>query len=136
MIAIDMEMPKSCLQCPLENEYNECSVYNDTFTKADPKYCTYEYSDHRPDWCPLKHVEKLMVEHIVQQEDIELFGKGTVKDYLMRGTGTRLGNKIVEEMMCEWDSKPVDKKLYEFADRIRATVCVVRPDIAGGCTIE
>ena len=48
MIQIDMEMPKSCNECPLQDYHAACSC------KAIREYMnTSSYMDSRPEWCPL-----------------------------------------------------------------------------------
>ena len=49
MIAIDIEMPESCSECPCNNDCVNCGVtgknfYEDGNAKA---------LDERPEWCPL-----------------------------------------------------------------------------------
>ena len=55
MIQIDMAMPKNCLDCPACNEYLLCAipVYGRRWGENDVK----EFSQSRPDWCPMKEQE-------------------------------------------------------------------------------
>lgn len=52
MIKIDMDMPGNCLDCPACNEYLMCAipVSGHDFGENDVR----DYSQGRPDWCPLK----------------------------------------------------------------------------------
>ena len=96
----------------------------------------YQSEDEgRPDWCPLRQVDKLMVEHVFQQEDFERYGKDTVKKYLIDATGRKIGDKIVGDMMCEWESKFIDPEIMPFGTCVRTTVSIVRPEIGKECVI-
>ncbi len=131
MIAINMKMPKNCNFCRFGMEDGSCRVM-----PIDYKKTTWNCpSDDRPDWCPLRQVDKLMVEHVFQREDFDRYGKDTVKKYLIDTTGREIGEKIVGDMMCEWESKPIDPEFMPFGTRVRTTVSVVRPEIGKECMI-
>ena len=55
MIQIDMPMPKNCLECPACNEYMMCAipVNGRKWGENDVR----EFSQSRPEWCPLKEQE-------------------------------------------------------------------------------
>lgn len=132
MIAIDMKMPKNCVECRFgQGEYGFCHAMPENFCG----YVNQIEDEGKPDWCPLQQVNKLMVEHVFQQEDFERYGKGIVKKYLIDTTSRKIGDKIIGDMMCEWESKPVDPEFMEFGTRVRTTVSVVRPEIGGECMI-
>ena len=132
MIAINMKMPKNCLECRFgQSECGFCHAMTANFVG----YIYQSEDEGRPDWCPLRQVDKLMVEHVFQQEDFERYGKNTVKKYLIDTTGREIGDKIVGDMMCEWESKPIDPEFMQFGTRVRTTVCIVRPEISGECAI-
>ena len=47
----DMEMPVSCLNCPLETDYGTCGHFN------NKNYAQYPTNYHdRPNWCPLIYI--------------------------------------------------------------------------------
>lgn len=126
MIAIDMKMPENCVECRFsQGDYGFCNAMPENFCG----YVNQIENEGKPDWCPLRHVDKLMVEHVFQQEDFERYGKDTVKKYLIDTTGRKIGDKIVDDMMCEWESKPIDPEFMPFGTRVRTTVSVVRPEI-------
>lgn len=126
MIAIDMEMPENCVECRFsQGDYGFCHAMPENFCG----YTNQIENEGKPDWCPLRHVDKLMVEHVFQQEDFERYGKDIVKKYLIDTTGRKIGDKIVGDMMCEWESKPIDPEFMPFGTRVRTTVSIVRPEI-------
>lgn len=55
MIEIDMPMPKNCLDCPACNEYLMCAIpcNGRGWGENDVK----DFSQSRPDWCPMKEQE-------------------------------------------------------------------------------
>ena len=59
MIQIDMPMPNNCLDCPACNEYLMCAipVNGRKWGENDVR----EFSQNRPEWCPLKEQEKAKV---------------------------------------------------------------------------
>ena len=132
MIAIDMEMPENCVECRFgRGDYGFCHAMPENFCG----YVNQIEDEGKPDWCPLRQVDKLMVEHVFQQEDFERYGKDTIKGYLIEMTGKKIGDKIVGDMMCEWESKPIDPEYMPFGTRVRTTVSIVRPKIGGECLI-
>lgn len=58
MIQIDMPMPNNCLDCPACNEYLTCAipVNGRKWGENDVR----EFSQNRPEWCPMKEQEKLI----------------------------------------------------------------------------
>ena len=52
MIQIDITIPKSCYECPIANE--------DGFylCKANGHYLEDDCCDRRPQWCPLKEIDR------------------------------------------------------------------------------
>lgn len=131
MIAINMKMPESCNFCRFEMEDGSCRVM-----PIDYKEITWDCpSDDRPDWCPLRQVDRLTVEHVFNQEDFDRYGKDVIKKYLVDTAGRKIGDKIVGDMMCEWESKPIDPEIMPDGTCVRTTVCVVRPNINRECVI-
>ena len=54
MIQIDMDMPKSCADCPCGNAQDGwCYVHNEVLERMENGYPSTET---RPDWCPLIEV--------------------------------------------------------------------------------
>lgn len=132
MIAIDMKMPGSCVECRFsQGDYGFCHAMFENFCG----YVNQIEDEGRPEWCPLRQVDKLMVEHVFHQEDFDRYGKDTVKKYLIDTTGRKIGGKIVGDLMCEWESKPIDPEIMPSGTRVRTTVSVVRPDIGRECLI-
>jgi len=55
MIQIDMDMPKSCEDCPCGNAQDGwCYVHNEVLERMENGYPSTET---RPDWCPMKEVK-------------------------------------------------------------------------------
>lgn len=55
MIQIDMDMPKSCADCPCGDAQDGwCYVHNEVLERMGNGYPSIET---RPDWCPLKEVK-------------------------------------------------------------------------------
>ena len=54
MVLIDMPMPKHCVYCPMmsENHYACKALWKHIDGKE------FINLEHRPDWCPLKEVDK------------------------------------------------------------------------------
>jgi len=126
MIAINMEMPDNCVECRFNvSEFGYCNAMPVEFVGQ----VSDREEDGKPEWCPLRQVDKLMVEHVFQQEDFEIYGKDIVKKHLIDITSREIGYKIVGDMMCEWESKPIDPEFMPFGTRVRTTVCIVRPEI-------
>lgn len=132
MIAINMEMPENCVECRFgQGDYGFCHAMPENFCG----YVNQIEDEGRPDWCPLRQVDKLAVENVFDQEDFDRFGKDAIKSYLVDTAGREIGDKIVGDMMCEWESKPVDVQFMPNGTRVRTIVCVVRPDIGRECLI-
>lgn len=72
VILNDMELPKDCMKCPLDN-FLICKVSHGL--------CT---SDYRPSHCPLKSIEGLIekIEHITPKATIR-YGKLSIDSCLM-----------------------------------------------------
>ena len=133
MIAIDIKMPESCLSCPLENDFNECSVYMGLFSKSDPYYCTYEYSNCRPDWCPLLHVDKVLSEHVVSEEDIQRFDKDEVFRYAKLESGKKIAKLIAESDNYTTWSDNIDVDFDQSLHCIRGVSYVVKTGELKNC---
>ena len=132
MIAINMKMPKSCAECRFgQSECGFCHAMTANFVG----YIYQSQDEGRPDWCPLRQVDRLAVEHVFDQEDFDRFGKDTIKRYLVDTAGRKIGDKIVGDMMCEWESKPIDPEIMPNGTCVKTTVCVVRPKISKECVI-
>lgn len=55
MIQIDMDMPKSCADCPCGDAQDGwCYVHNEVLERTGNGYPS---TGTRPDWCPLKEVK-------------------------------------------------------------------------------
>ena len=52
MIQVNLPMPDNCLDCPACNEYAVCAIPVDG--KGFGEQDVSDFSDSRPDWCPLK----------------------------------------------------------------------------------
>lgn len=72
MILINMEMPNSCLKCPMANKYNGygpldgCNaVPGKEYAAIDDGYDGYSHFDFRPSWCPLIEIKEPACETVV-----------------------------------------------------------------------
>ena len=132
MIAINMKMPENCVECRFgRGDYGFCHAMPENFCG----YVNQLENEGKPDWCPLRQVDRLAVEHVFNQEDFDRFGKDTIKRYLVDTAGRKIGDKIVGDMMCEWESKPIDPEIMPLGTHVRTTVSIVRPEINGECLI-
>ena len=62
MIAIDMKMPKNCVECRFgQSECGFCHAATANFVG----YVYQSKDEGRPDWCPLLQVDKVMSEKII-----------------------------------------------------------------------
>ena len=70
MIQIDMPMPKNCIDCPACNEYLMCAIpcNGRGWGENDVK----EFSQSRPEWCPMK-----------EKEDVKPFHKCVGNEYTL-----------------------------------------------------
>lgn len=131
MIAINMKMPEYCEDCRFEGADGACCAMPRDFTGS-----TWDSPiKAKPNWCPLRQVDRLAVEHVFDQEDFDRYGKDIIKRYLVDTAGRKIGDKIVSDMMCEWESKPIDPEIMPDGTCVKTTVCVVRPDINRECLI-
>lgn len=127
MIAIDMKMPERCEDCRFEREDGSCCAMSKDFMGS-----TWDSpAKGKPGWCPLRQVDKFMVENIVSKEDIEYIGRDTVKKYLKQVIGAKFGDAIVNNSMYELEEIP-DNYMSCPAIRVRASVCVVKSNDTGG----
>lgn len=58
MIQIDMQMPENCRMCPVCSEYDICLIPVDG--KGFGEQNVSEFTEGRPEWCPMKEQEKLV----------------------------------------------------------------------------
>ena len=72
MIQIDMQMPKNCLECPACNEYLMCAipVNGRKWGENDVR----DFSQGRPDWCPMKEQELIWCKDCVYSHKRERDG--------------------------------------------------------------
>ena len=55
MVQIDMDMPKSCVDCPCANTQDGwCLVHNEVLERMENGYPSTEI---RPEWCPIKETK-------------------------------------------------------------------------------
>ena len=99
MIAIDIKMPKNCMVCNLKNEFNYCSA-----CKAGT---VIDYGSERPSWCPLKKVETVM-------------GEMLVDEYML----ARIPKELIEPRV----NRELKAKLFESLDGMPGAVVTMRKE--------
>lgn len=62
MIQIEMPMPENCRMCPVCSEYDICLIPVDGKGFGDQNVS--EFTEGRPEWCPLKEQEAVAPKHI------------------------------------------------------------------------
>ena len=83
MIQIDMPMPKSCTECPCNNDFINCGVTGRNFYKDG----NAEALDKRPDNCPLK-------EELSNKEKDYLYGILCKQDWTEQAICDGIINKL------------------------------------------
>ena len=127
-----MKMPENCVECRFgQSECGFCHAMTANFVG----YIYQSEDEGRPGWCPLRQVDRLMVEHVFQQDEFERYGKDVIRSYLTLEVAKKFGDKIVGDKMCEWESKPIDSEIMPDGTCVRTTVCIVRPNVSEECLI-
>ena len=93
MILIDMEMPKGCNECPLQDCRAACSC------KAISEYMnTATYMDSRPEWCPLHGIDS---EHKSALERMGEIFDDFIKHYGVLPGSVTVTEHVLQEMENE-----------------------------------
>ena len=127
MIAIKMDMPKTCGDCKLCSRNYACIPLNRATLR-----------DEKPNWCPLRDVRHLCVERIYPHEDVVMVPNDKLLKYAMGEIGRKIGEYIVDtpevrviqstqyntntqsDACCDLDCDSV---------KLRADVWVVEPEV-------
>ena len=58
MVLIDIDMPRSCKNCPCSKHYLEWAVHYDCYCNVKHKKILGQDNKTRPVWCPLARITK------------------------------------------------------------------------------
>ena len=73
MIQIDMSMPTTCFDCPACNEYLDCAI--PVSGREWGENDVSEFSQGRPEWCPMKEQEAVELVKWIYPTDVIGFGR-------------------------------------------------------------
>lgn len=125
MIAIDMELPESCVECRFsQGDYGYCHAMPENFCG----YVNELEEQGRPEWCPLVQVDKLTVEELVSQDDLLMYPRDKIMDHVKFNASRMTGEAIAKnEKYVTWS----DMSNYgddDFYGRFRCTAYVVNTE--------
>lgn len=127
MIAIKMDMPKTCGDCKLCSRNYACIPLNRATLR-----------DEKPNWCPLRDVKQLSVVRIYPHEDVVMVPNDKLLEYALGEIGRTIGKSIVDTPEVRV-IKSMPYNTYEQSDaccdieadsvKLSADVWVVEPEV-------
>lgn len=122
MIAINMEMPESCVECRFsQGDYGFCHAMPENF-------CGYVYEDEsegKPEWCPLQNVQKLMAETSFRKSEVAVIGRYCADNRIKSDNISRLAQMVRTEQDKYIDVRQMDVDDPRDYKRMRSILYVV-----------